>query len=301
MTGAQSRPFAVLRTGRHLRVRCISRFMSTRLNSAPVHELNRTSTAKGSEGTSWMAKKQWTFFKKTMVGFVVVIGLGFIAPLTYSKFEPATWFYDVIGADVSHHQGLINWVELQQSDIAFVYMKATEGGDFQDPMFQENWQGSAQVNLPRGAYHFFTQCRSGEEQARNFIQTVPLDPTALPHVLDAEHLGPCQLGPAVADVSGEIKVFIDMVGKHYGRRPLIYTTHQFHKAYLEKTLSGEKYWLRSLVWPPIFGPDQWTLWQFHNYGRRPGVNGPLDLNAFAGTADEFEAFVGYSPRLVLSE
>ena len=46
----------------------------------------------------------------------------------------------------------------------------------------------------------------------------------------------------------------------------------------------------SIVVPPWFRTGQWRIWQYHNAGRRPGISGPVDLNAFRGTRRELDAF-----------
>jgi len=44
----------------------------------------------------------------------------------------------IIGIDVSHHQGDIDWELLsEQMDVRFVYLKATEGRDYTDPKLRE--------------------------------------------------------------------------------------------------------------------------------------------------------------------
>jgi lysozyme len=58
------------------------------------------------------------------------------------------------GIDVSHHQGPIDWSEVATDDIAFAYIKTTEGSDVIDYRFGENWAGAAGAGLDRGAYHF---------------------------------------------------------------------------------------------------------------------------------------------------
>jgi lysozyme len=75
--------------------------------------------------------------------------------LAYPRFEWARWWYDVIGVDVSNHQGDIDWPILARTDIGLAYLKATEGGNFRDRRFQANWDGARKAGLPRGAYHFF--------------------------------------------------------------------------------------------------------------------------------------------------
>lgn len=145
--------------------------------------------------------------------------------------------------------------------------------------------------MPRGAYHYFTQCRSGVEQAKNFIATVPRERGALPPVVDLEHVGPCRSGPQVTNLIEEIATFLTMLEDHYGRRPLLYTTSEFDAAYLQGQFAGEKFWTRSIFVPPQFRKDQWLIWQFHDSGRRDGINGPVDLNAFRGSTRDFDAFM----------
>ena len=204
------------------------------------------------------------------------MALGCVA--AYPWLEPARLLYATHGIDVSHHQGAINWQAVADTNVRFAYIKATEGGDFVDPRFAANWKRSSRAGIARGAYHFFTQCRKGDVQAANFIRTVPRERATLPHAVDVEHMGPCRRGPAVADIVAEIAAFLDRLEAHYGRRPIIYTTREFHDAYLVRRLIDEKFWIRSLVIPPRFRRRNWVIWQYHNRGRRPGITGPVDLN-----------------------
>jgi lysozyme len=226
----------------------------------------------------------------------LAIGGTLSAILAYHyEFQLAPLWYNVIGVDVSNHQGDIDWPALAGSNVAFAYIKATEGGDFRDKRFQLNWEGAKKAGLARGAYHFFTQCRSGAEQAKNFIATVPREQGALSAVIDAEHMGPCRTGQQVSSVVQEITILLDALESHYGRRPFIYTTSEFDVAYLQGQLVGERFWLRSLFWPPSFRTGQWVIWQFHNAGTRVGISGPVDLNVFRGSWRQFEALVADVP------
>jgi lysozyme len=211
------------------------------------------------------------------------------------EFQLAPWWYGVIGIDISNHQGDIDWPALAGGNVAFVYIKATEGGDFRDKRFQLNWEGAKKAGITRGAYHFFTQCRSGAEQAKNFIGVVPRELGALPPVIDAEHMGPCRTGQQVSNVLREITTLLDALDAHYGRRPVIYTGSDFDAMFLQGELAGERFWLRSLYWPPSFRTDQWVIWQFHDAGTRVGIKGPVDLNVFRGSRRQFETFVADGP------
>jgi len=213
----------------------------------------------------------------------------------YPRIELAPLWYPVLGVDVSNHQGTIDWPSLAASGVAFAYIKATEGGAFRDRQFARNWSEAARAGVPRGAYHFFTICRSAAHQARNFIAAVPSDPAALPPAVDVEHMGPCTESPPNVDHAAEIREFLDLVERHFGVRPLIYTTAEFDAAMLAGALPGERFWARSLILPPRFRRDQWLIWQYHSRGRRPGIKGPVDLNVFRGTPVEFRRFAAAAP------
>lgn len=195
----------------------------------------------------------------------------------------------VQGVDVSWHQGAIDWRALAGDDVAFAYIKATEGAAHVDPRFELNWREAGAAGLYRGAYHFFTLCRSGAEQAANFIRIVPREVGALPPALDLEHMGPCRRGPQMVDPLAETRDFLDRVETHYGVRPILYTTREFHDAHLVR-LAGERFWIRSIAVRPRFRQRDWVIWQHHNRGRRKGVLGPVDLNAFRGDRAALASF-----------
>ena len=93
-----------------------------------------------------------------------------LAWLCYPFVEVARLWYPVTGVDVSHHQGRIDWPKVAGSGVRFAYVKATEGGDFIDESFGQNWEQAKAVG---GAYHFYRQCKGGREQAENFLQILP--------------------------------------------------------------------------------------------------------------------------------
>ena len=224
---------------------------------------------------------------------LAVAALIFVAPWLYQDFELAARRYAIKGVDVSHYQGEIDWRTLRRSGVRFAYIKATEGTSLRDPRFAENWQRSHDAGMVRGAYHFFSICKSGAVQAANFIAAIPANTGSLPHALDVEQMERCPNGRRIAHPLAQIGAFLDAAEKHFGQRPLVYTTQEFYEAYFRngwsaEQLRKERFWLRSLHRAPGYG--RWILWQYHNRGRRDGINGPVDLNAFNGSVEEFERF-----------
>jgi lysozyme len=59
--------------------------------------------------------------------------------------------FPVHGIDVSHHQGAIDWARVKGSGQAFAFIKATEGVDFRDTRFVENWRRARAEGLATGA------------------------------------------------------------------------------------------------------------------------------------------------------
>ncbi len=200
------------------------------------------------------------------------------------------------GLDVSHHQGDIDWSQVAAAgEHKFVWIKASEGGDWLDPKFADNWRGAQDAGLAAGAYHYFTLCRPGAEQAEHFIRTVkPLidaadGPTLAPAV-DLEFTGNCKERPPLEQVTAEAKAFLDAVERELGRRPVVYTTARFARAYDSETLRAYPRWLRSVRQAPPGEPGRdWVVWQFNDNRALPGINGPVDENAASVTLEQLTA------------
>jgi lysozyme len=197
----------------------------------------------------------------------------------------------VQGIDVSAWQGDIDWERVRTAGTQFVYIKATEGGDHLDPKFLDNWYGAKRAGIPRGAYHFVYWCRPASEQALWFMLNVPQDAEALPPVLDVEWNGHSKTCPKriPRDVALEkIKILLDALEAHTGKRPIIYTDPLFHREVLAGAFSNYRFWLRSVAAEPDdrYWDQPYMFWQFTTTGRVPGIQGEVDRNVFNGpTAD----------------
>ena len=74
--------------------------------------------------------------------------------------------------DVSSHQGNVAWSTLWNSGVRWAYTKATEGTYYTNPYFAQQYNGSYNVGMIRGAYHFATpDTTSGATQANYFVTT----------------------------------------------------------------------------------------------------------------------------------
>jgi len=211
----------------------------------------------------------------------------------YIRFNyPDKSAYPVRGIDISHHQDVIDWDILKRSDISFAFIKSTEGGDHKDTKFEQNWKRAGDIGLVRGAYHFFTFCKSGHEQALNYIDSVPFEKEALPPAIDLEFSGNCQARPSKEQVHKELSVFAKMVELKYGKRPIIYTTNESYNAFLLGEGLGYPIWIRDIYTKPEFKDgSSWAFWQYAHKGRLLGIDGFVDLNVFNGSPEEFYNFI----------
>jgi lysozyme len=219
----------------------------------------------------------------------------------YDWLDITPWHYPVHGIDVSKYQGDIDWPRVRTSGTAFAFVKATEGGDHLDDRFAENWSGAARAGVPRGAYHYFYFCRPAAEQAAWFITHVPRDIGALPPVLDVEwnhRSRTCPLRPEAGAVRAEMRVFLQAVGRHYGKRPIIYTTVDFYQDNALWQIRDYEFWLRSVAGHPsaVYPNQDWRFWQYTGTGLVPGIAGEADINVFAGSLPQWQAWMVANSR-----
>lgn len=180
------------------------------------------------------------------------------------------------GVDVSHHQGPIDWALVADDDIAFAYIKATEGGDWVDPRFAENWAGAKAAGLKLGAYHFFTNCRTGKDQAANFLSVVPFTEASLPLALDLEFVGQCPGQPDPAQFRLEIAAFVAEVEVRTGRPVVLYVLDEFEATFSVRNHFEQPAWTRRIFRRP--SSDDWLIWQHSSMAFVDGISGGVDLN-----------------------
>lgn len=220
--------------------------------------------------------------------------LGDRAPVAFAGRAPMS--YPVKGIDVARFQKSVDWNAARAAGVRFAFIKATEGGDRFDPMFREHWRGAQRAGMAHGAYHFYYFCTDAATQARWFIRNVPQHKGMLPPVLDLEWnaFSPtCQLRPEGAIVRREARIFLDMLERHYGQRPIVYTTPGFYRDTDLGKMRGEEFWLRSTAKSlrEAYPGQSWRFWQFTATGILPGTPGDVDINVFRGSPAEWDAWL----------
>ncbi|AII52085.1 hypothetical protein N008_08850 [Hymenobacter sp. APR13] len=200
--------------------------------------------------------------------------------LTGHEKTPLLDGYSVHGIDVSAYQGRINWAEVASHDVQFAFIKATEGVTLRDQRFRRNWEAARKAGVYRGAYHYFQPNYDGARQANLFTRTVPLAPGDLPPVLDVEHAE----FHDVAAMRRNVGVWLRLVERHYGVRPILYSNYSFYKRHLAGHFDKYPLWLAHYEVPePRLPREKWIIWQHSDEAYIPGIRGTVDFNVFQGS------------------
>lgn len=200
--------------------------------------------------------------------------------------------YQVHGIDISHHQGAIDWTHLQQTrqgpfPIQFVFLKASEGGDYLDPTFLAHFDSARAHGFIRGAYHFYNPKTDPVRQADFFIRTVKLEAGDLPPVLDIEKRGKDE-----QVLRRDLKIWLDRIEQHYRVKPILYTSYKFKTRYLnDSVFNSYPYWIAHYYVDSVEYRGQWKFWQHTDVGTLPGISEQVDLNLFNGSLDELKQLV----------
>lgn len=174
------------------------------------------------------------------------------------------------GIDVSKYQGNINWSKVASSGKAkFVYVKATEGTSIQDPNYADNIEGARKAGLLVGSYHLYSSKTTAYQQFNNFKSVVKKNLQDLIPVLDIEEIHSANLNMERVDK------LLELMEKEYGVKPMIYTSeHVYFEHFAAKKYENYQIFIANYR---RFPKCRFTLWQFSQTGKMPGISGYVDL------------------------
>lgn len=199
--------------------------------------------------------------------------------------------YPLLGVDVSHYQGVIDWSAIEDQDISFAFIKATEGSGHIDESAAYNLEKAAETDIKISAYHFFSFDSPGETQADNYISMVSSEAIDMPPVVDIEYYGDKKSNKPTAEECEEIlRPLLERLEEYYGTKPIIYTTLSVYNRYVRENFSDYPLWIRNVFCEPQF--ISWKFWQYSDKGELYGFTGEekyIDLNVYNGSEEEFLA------------
>lgn len=195
--------------------------------------------------------------------------------------------YPIRGIDISAHNGEIDFKKVAKSGIEFAFIKVSEGRDFNDARFLKNYEAAKSAGLKTGFYHFFRFDRDGVEQAMNFVRTIGSRHTDLGLAIDVEKAGNKDSIPTELVVQ-RLTRMVDYLNL-LGYRVTFYTNLDGYYEYIADNFPGAPLWICRFKEYPVNA--EWTFWQYSHTGKVDGINGKVDLDAFCGSREEWEAFL----------
>lgn len=195
--------------------------------------------------------------------------------------------YPIRGIDVSWHNGMMNLDAARREGVEFIFIKASEGGDFRDPNFKINYWKAQHAGMKIGAYHFFRFDRDGVDQAVHFLDVVGNRQLDLPLVIDVEDEGNAS-GVALDTIQERLTAMVEYLYVS-GRQVMFYTNRKGYEKYLMENFPGYPLWICSFSDHPI--DADWRFWQYDFHGKVAGVRGDVDLNVFYGSRKDWEAYL----------
>ena len=244
-----------------------------------------------------MAKKQNTKTKNKKklyaAGVIVLLLVLFLLALYWlyqrtrqKGADVDTSLYELSGIDISSHNGEIDFAEVKNAGVNFVFIKSTEGANFKDSKFERNYVLALENKFFLGTYHFFRFDVDGIEQANNFMSAVGDKYFDMPLVIDVEEHG----NPYVFIKSKVVRELRDMVDELIANnyKVMFYTNKDGYNEFIKGNFDDYPLWLCAFSKPE--GID-WTIWQYSHWGEVDGIKGEVDLNIFYGNSEQWRKWL----------
>ena len=228
----------------------------------------------------------------------------------------------LLGIEVSHYQGVIDWPKVADAGVKFVFIKATDGATVADPMAKTNASGAAAAGLPFGFYHFWRPTDDWRAQAEFFLSVIddatPLaNAGLLPNVLDTEvgslaFLPPqshrarklpnvldIEVGSLSEDNQGDALSWLKAAP---GQTAIVYVSPSYARfnltdpAWIQYSLWSAHY--TDLMQPNIDKWPSWMFWQRQGNGSIDGISGPVDIDWFNGSESDLQKLIAVETESV---
>ena len=232
-----------------------------------------------SEKMATFAAKIYPLMKRLLLFVALLLPLVAAAQNPYTQCEDTC--AHIHGIDLSHYQGEVFWETVgDNTKMAYVYLKATEGGDWIDKMYEENIVLAHRYGLKVGSYHFYRPKTDQRLQLENFkVQCRPGEQDLIP-MIDIETTS----GLPTEEFCDSLFKFLELVEQAYKQKPLLYTFTNFYNRHLVGKIDGYRLMIAQYTDEEPFLADgrDITMWQYTAKGRIVGVNGYIDKSRFMG-------------------
>ena len=184
------------------------------------------------------------------------------------------------GIDVSHWQGVIDWLSVKESGIEFAILKAggSDDGFYTDSTFEQNYKEAKAVGLPVGAYYFVgslcTSRADGIADAKRFLEIIKGKSFEYPVFIDLESTNPAAKAGATEACIGFCET-MEAEGYYCG----IYASDVSGFAERLDITKLQKFdkWVARYGSKPQY-VKTYGMWQYSSTGTVSGISGGVDMD-----------------------
>ena len=177
--------------------------------------------------------------------------------------------------------GNIDYKSVLESGVDIVYIKASEGKSYIDPMLHTNYINAKSQGLLIGFYHFFRASSESDAiaEAHHFVNTIKSYKSNCRLALDIE----VNNGLNKSTITNLCIKFLEEVKKLTDIDVVIYTYTSFIKGNFNKKINIYPLWIAhyGVSTPDNNGIwDNWIGFQYSESGSVRGIPGKVDLDEF---------------------
>lgn len=234
--------------------------------------------------------------KKSLSAFsiIFVMTLSIFVP-NFNLFACSVSAYEYAshGIDVSHHNGIINWYSVANSDIDFAIIRAGStavNGEvlYTDTKFETNYSGATSAGIKVGAYYYcgaYTQA-GFERNAYDFLNLLDGKSFDLPVYIDIERASK-QRSLGKDTLTTYVLSALDIINDA-GYTAGIYANRDWFKNYLDESRIRDSgyaiWWAQYPSGSYAVNPDKYDkssvcgIWQYSSLGKINGIGGNVDVD-----------------------
>lgn len=185
----------------------------------------------------------------------------------------------MLGADVSVHNGAIDFKKVKSAGYDFVFIRDGYGDVLSypsqiDSRYEENYKNAKAAGMHTGAYHYLYACtvEGARREAQGMLSLLKGKQFDMPVALDIEERAQYNLNGMAKSMI--IEAFMDVLEKA-GYYAVLYSYEAFLKTVPKSTLDKYDIWCANIVSKPTI---RYGIWQYSFTGKVDGVRGDVDLD-----------------------
>lgn len=185
----------------------------------------------------------------------------------------------MLGADVSVHNGAIDFKKVKSAGYDFVFIRDGYGDVLSypsqiDSRYEGNYRNAKAAGMHVGVYHYMyaTTVEGARREAQGMLSLLKGKQFDMPVALDIEERAQYNLNGMAKTMV--IEAFMDVLEKA-GYYAVLYSYEAFLKTVPKSTLDKYDIWCANIVSKPSI---RYGIWQYSFTGKVDGIRGDVDLD-----------------------